>query len=197
MVFRMKIDMSLQGPSLTCKRLALACVFSHAFIIPLEQMIKLIHLRPFLVRLAFQRPKKIDLAPLDIAVDHSPSQSSPALISAANTFGIRGSLPVVYLGSEGFENLVASLWATLCPEIRSGFAFRLSFSPQDLVESPRPALVCTPENLAHRWDSDRILDATDQNLSGGLAAAVLADHPLGPRHDSVRSRSRHSARHLS
>ena len=154
-------------------------VFSHALVSPLEQMIELIDLRPFFARLGFQRPKIMSLAPLDITVSCTPSIMSPALIPAANIFGVRGTLPVVYLGSEGFETLVESLWATLWPEMRRGFAFRLSFSSQDLVELPRPALVCTPENLSHRWDSKRIVDINNQTLSTGLATALLAGNLAG------------------
>ena len=154
-------------------------VFCHALILPLEQMIELIDLHPFFAHLGFQRPKNMNLVPLDITVSTTLSKRSPALIPAANTFGVRGTFPVVYLGSEGFETLVESLWATLWPEIRRGFAFRLSFSSQDLVESPRPALVCTPKNLSHRWDSNRIVDINNQTLSTGLATALLAGNVAG------------------
>ncbi len=154
-------------------------VFSHAFIVPLERMIELTDLRPFFARLASQRPASVSLAPLDITMSDSPLERSPALVPAANTFGVRGSLPVVYRGFEGFETFVASLWANLWPEIRREFAFRLSFTPQDLVESPQPALICTPDNLAHRWASHRILDTTDQTLLTGLATAALAGGPAG------------------
>ena len=155
-------------------------VFSHAFIVPLERMIELTDLRPFFARLAFQRPASVSLAPLDITMSDSPLERSPALVPAANTFGVRGSLPVVYLGFEGFETLVASLWATLWPEIRREFAFRLSFTPQDLVELPQPALICTPDNLAHRWASHRILDTADQTLLTGLATAAIISPIAGP-----------------
>ena len=154
-------------------------VFSHAFIVPLERMIELTDLRPFFAGLAFQRPASVSLAPLDITMSDSPLERSLALVPAANTFGVCGSLPVVYRGFEGFETLVASFWATLWPEIRREFAFRLSFTPQDLVESPQPALICTPDNLAHRWASHRILDTTDQTLLTGLATAALAGEPAG------------------
>ena len=156
-------------------------VFSHALIIPLEQMLEHSDLRPFIARLKFHRPGSTSLAPLDITEGVSTLERSPALIPAANTFGVRGSLPVVYRGSKGFETLVVSLWATLWPEIRRGFAFRLSFAPQDLVESPQPALICTPENLAHRWANHRILEIKSQTLSAGLASATLAGCSTGQR----------------
>ncbi|MCQ9186859.1 hypothetical protein KMT30_49045, partial [Streptomyces sp. IBSBF 2953] len=67
------------------------------------------------------------------------------LIGTANALTAQGLTPVVRLSVDGFEQLVDSLWKNLWPALRRTFAFRLSFGPNDLVEHPEPALVCTPE----------------------------------------------------
>jgi hypothetical protein len=59
--------------------------------------------------------------------------------------------------------------------MRRNFAFRLSFGPADLVETPRPTLVCTPRALVARWRGHQQLD-TVTPVPGSLAAAVLTGH---------------------
>lgn len=80
------------------------------------------------------------------------------------------------LGHVGFDDLVVALWAHLLPEMRRGFAFRLSFDPRDLVETPAPTLVCTPQAMAARWSNYAVIrpDASREPIS--FTAAVLSGH---------------------
>ncbi len=89
---------------------------------------------------------------------------------------MNGGLPAVRLGHIGFDDLVVALWARLLPEFRRGFAFRLSFDPRDLVETPRPALVCTPSALAARWSDHPIVQSAAPREPASLAAAILSGH---------------------
>ena len=56
------------------------------------------------------------------------------------------------------------------------FAFRLSFDPRDLVETPMPALVCTPSSLATRWSDYPIIQSVASRAPASLAAAILSGH---------------------
>lgn len=85
----------------------------------------------------------------------------------------RGSASVVRLGTDGFDDLVISLWANLWPALRRTFSFRLSFGPGDLVEKPPPVLVCTPSVLRARWRDHRLVGAAG-GQSDSLAAKLLS-----------------------
>ena len=89
---------------------------------------------------------------------------------------MNGGLPVVRLGHTGFDDLVVALWARLLPEVRRGFAFRLSFDPRDLVETPLPALVCTPSSLVTRWSNYPKVQSVASREPASLAAATLSGH---------------------
>lgn len=155
-------------------------VFSHALIAPLEEIAAITDLRPVLALLSTSphRPAAIDA--IDIQNDQMSMPPSTAdLVGAAQALATRGDGPVVRLGHDGFEELVVALWARLWPEIRRGFAFRLSFGANDLVETPSPTLVCTPISLAARWTGHRIISAAAHPETTALAAAVLSGEAEG------------------
>ena len=72
------------------------------------------------------------------------------LVPAAEALTARGAGPVVRLGTQGFQDLAIALWFHLWPELRVRFVFRLSFGPHDIVDTPKPSLVCMPTALAAR-----------------------------------------------
>ena len=150
-------------------------VLSHALIAPLDELVVVDDLRS-LVDLfdRWDNQQLTDLAVLDV----TPAQGTipPATADLADTtavLALRGSGPVVRLGLEGFDELVVALWARLWPSIRRGFAFRLSFGPGDLVETPSPALVCTPASLAPRWSGFRVVGAIPTQGTESLATSLL------------------------
>src|SRR6185436_15672319 len=117
------------------------------------------------------------------------------LVATAVALTTRGAGPVVWIGCQRFEDLVVSLWFHLWPELRNRFAFRLSFGPQDLVEVPKPSLVCTPTALAARWTGHRIVESTGPKtisraaalLSGGTEGEPLLGfaREIGARIDNI------------
>lgn len=118
-------------------------------------------------------------APTDIrdpvAIDieeGSPPEPPLELVEAATLLVANPNETLVKLGGEGFEPLVAALWFALWPDMRREFAFRLSFAPSDLVETPKPALVFTPAALVARWHGHPLLG---RGVASPLpmAAAVL------------------------
>ena len=151
-------------------------VFSHALLARLDEISDLSDLRPLLKLFATsdrERPP-VTTVQLDPAEESLPE--SDALVGAAEALVMNAGLPVVRLGRLGFDELVVALWARLWPEIRSGFAFRLSFSPRDLVETPAPALVCSPRSMAARWSDYPLIQTAACGEPASLAAAILSGH---------------------
>lgn len=157
-------------------------VLSHALIAPLAEIIELSDLRP-LFSLLISEPK-LPAALTTCELQTSGETPTPALelVPLAEALVTRGTGPVVRIGLHGFDELVFSLWAHLWPEIRAQFAFRLSFGPQDIVDTLKPSLICTPTPLASRWTRHRIVGTTNSATSlasgiicgGAEAASILA-----------------------
>ena len=133
-------------------------VLSHALIAPLRGAVAGDNLRNLFDRLLDSPRQPSGLQSLDIELDGQPPPSSRDLMGAAEALTLRGNGPVVRPGTDDFESLVLALWAHLWPQIRMTFAYRLSFGPGDIFESPPPTLVCTPMSLVARWQGHRIID---------------------------------------
>jgi hypothetical protein len=148
-------------------------VLTHALIVNLDDMCKVGSLATLFGPLApsvTACPSSVVTLELDTAGGiHAPAAD---LIGTANALTAQELAPVVRLGVEGFEYLVNSLWRNLWPALRRTFAFRLSFGPNDLVEQPMPALVCTPIQLQARWTKHRIVKPDDQ-IPDSESARVL------------------------
>jgi hypothetical protein len=153
-------------------------VVSHAVIAPLDEAISEADLRPLLALLIKSPAVPSTLAACEVSRLTEMPAMAVDLAAAAEALTTRGVGPVVRIGHEGFEALVVSLWSHLWPEVRARFAFRLSFGPQDLVDVPKPSLVCTPASLAARWIGYRIVGSAGPKaisraaeiLSGGAGA---------------------------
>ena len=151
-------------------------VFSHALLAPLDEIGEISDLGPFLNVLAVSDHQRPDAVTLQIVGMESGIPDAEDLTEAAEALGTKAKLPVVRLGHVGFDDLVVALWANVSPEIRRGFAFRLSFDPRDLVETPIPALVCTPRGMEARWSEYPVIRSTGRRKPGSLAGAMLRGH---------------------
>ena len=164
-------------------------VFSHAFIAPLDEVGEIPDLGPLLKLLATscqQRPAAttVEFVRTETSLPHAVDlvDAAEALVATgqysqySKEQGTTRPLPVVRLGHVGFDDLVVALWAHLSPKMRRAFAFRLSFGPRDLVETPAPALVCTPPSMAARWSDYPVIRSGVSREPASLAAAVLAGH---------------------
>lgn len=155
-------------------------VLTHALICRLDEVVELKDLRPIFDRLV----KTPDQAPADVSqLTIEPSGGLPPLTfdltSAAQLLVTRGSGPVVRMGVNGFDELVAALWGQLWPSIRRRFSFRLSFGPNDIVEQPGPTIVCTPTTLVGRWQQKRIVGQGDAERPS--AAAMIDGSEAGAK----------------
>lgn len=156
-------------------------VLTHALIFSLDDMCEVGSLAALFDRLApsvTDCPSSVATLELDTACNvHAPAAD---LIGTANALVAQGLPPVVRLGVEGFEHLLDSLWRNLWPALRRTFAFRLSFGPNDLVEQPTPALVCTPEQLQARWTKHRIVKPDDQTPESESAGILSGKRDVQP-----------------
>ena len=151
-------------------------VFSHALLAPLDELVETPDLQPLLRLLATSNGQRPDATTVRLPCTDTPVPRAIDLIDAADALAATGTFPVVRLGHIGFDDLVVALWAHLPPEIRRGFAFRLSFGPPDLVEQPMPALVCTPDGTAGRWSEYPVIRTATPHEPDSLAAAILSGH---------------------
>nr|WP_240982584.1 effector-associated domain EAD1-containing protein [Streptomyces sp. S3(2020)] len=153
-------------------------VLSHALIVPLNDLVSVSDLRPLLAWLMARPHAPLAITPLEVELGNDIPPAATDLPAAAAALAQRSAGPAVRLGHQDFDDLVVSLWARLWPALRRNFAFRLSFGPSDLVETPTPALVCTPHALVARWRGHQRLD-TVSPAPGSLAAAALTGHEQG------------------
>lgn len=146
-------------------------VLSHAVIAPLDEVVAMSDLRPLFALLITEPTSPEALATCELPASMESSTPALELASLAEALVTRGAGPVVRVGLHGFDEQVIALWAHLWPEIRAQFAFRLSFGPQDIVDTPKPSLVCTPNALASRWTAHRVVGTASSSPS--LAARIL------------------------
>ncbi|HEY6642207.1 effector-associated domain EAD1-containing protein [Povalibacter sp.] len=156
-------------------------VLTHALIMGLDDMCDVGSLAALFGSLA---PSVTDcpgsLATLELDIGDSIHAPAPDLVGTANALFAQGRMPVVRLGVEGFERLVDSLWRNLWPALRRTFAFRLSFGPNDIVEQPIPALVCTPEQLQARWTKYRIVKPDDHTPDSESVGFLCGQRDVQP-----------------
>ena len=151
-------------------------VFSHALIAPLDEIGETPDLGSVLKLLATSDRQRPGATTVQLVRTETRCPHAADLIDTAEALGAKGRLPVVRLGNIGFDDLVVALWAHLLPEMRRGFAFRLSFDPRDLVETPTPTLVCTPQAMAARWSDYPVIRSGASREPVSLTAAVLCGH---------------------
>ncbi|MEU8327579.1 effector-associated domain EAD1-containing protein [Micromonospora sp. NPDC048839] len=153
-------------------------VLSHALIVPIEDIAYAPDLRLLFDQLIVEANAPSNLLTLNLDLGDEVPPVAAELPTAAAALSTRAAGPVVRLGNHGFDELVVSLWGRLGPAMRRRFAFRLSFGPGDLVETPQPALVCTPPSLIARWRGHRLIEAQNPKPPS-LAAAMLSGSSEG------------------
>ena len=125
-------------------------------------------------------PLQTDNAPTPPRCD-SPARKRPLphaidLVDAANALAAaREPSPSYGSAITGSTISLSPLWVHLPPEIRRGFAFRLSFGPTDLVEQPMPATGM--HSPCHRGDAGPehpVIRTATPREPDSLAAAILS-----------------------
>jgi hypothetical protein len=165
------------SPDRTASRAGM--VFTHAVFLPIDEAMRLADLMPLLRPLRAERGGEpllnIEFTPMPPEFRTPGSELRPLVAALLS----RHNAPVVFLGQDGFELRIAGLWARLLPALRRKFSFRLSFSPQDLIEEVRPAIVCTPPALAGRWPGFTLVDLNATEVPLSLAGSLLVGDEAG------------------
>ena len=151
-------------------------VFSHALIAPLDDIAEWRNLGPLLQYLATSDRQRPDPTTFDLVHIESQLPDANDLMNLAEALASSEELPVIRVGCDGFDDLVVALWARLERGIRRNFSFRLSFGPTDLVDTPKPSLVCTPQGMVARWSGYSMVGSSPLREPTSLAAAVLSGH---------------------
>ena len=149
-------------------------VFSHALIVPLDEFTRVSNMAPIVEHLAVNERSQPVAEGIDLVITDTRPPDADDLLNAAEALASSAGLPVVRVGHIGFDQLVVALWARLSPQMRQNFAFRLSFSPDDLVESSPPALICTPHATIGRWNGHQVIKSGNVHQPTSLASAVLS-----------------------
>lgn len=153
--------------------------FTHVLVLEAKDVAGYADLRPLLNLLATV-PEPGDVRPLVIPESATPAFEPPnGRIGAAVQQLLERApnrRPVVWLGQDGFEDLLARVWAGLWPEARAQFSFRSAFKPDD-ADRGDTVLFSTPLSQAGRWTGFPLVrvDASHAELSP--AEALLAGSP--------------------
>jgi hypothetical protein len=153
-------------------------VTSHALILRLGDIVTVDNLGP-LFDIVSAYVDGSSVATLELDIRPASISYSSFVVATANVLANAGTGPAIWVGNQGFSELVAAIWQNLSPALRENFAFRLSFGPADLVENPPPALVCTPPSLVSRWPHLRVVNTNVDVQPASLAAALLCGDVSG------------------
>lgn len=163
-------------------------VLTHALILDLEAAAQFADLQTLLQILPATPDRAGTLAAI-VLTEEGTSQSDASAVLSVDLPGFDavvhallnqdvGARPVIWIGQDGFTEIVRRVWMSLWPAAREELSFRLSFGPQD-IEGQRLTLVATPTTLVGRWASFPIIRPTDRHRPTTRAEAFLIGLPEG------------------
>lgn len=153
-------------------------VLAHALICDRDEISRAVNISPLLAALMTGPDDVFNANALSVDLDTeipAPTEDMSALAAALVQ---DRSLPVVRLGVDGFDDLVASLWARLPPGIRQNFYFRMSFGPSDIEKPASPALVYSPAKVG-TWDGAVIISSSSRAGDLSRPAKLLCGDSAG------------------
>lgn len=156
-------------------------VITHALVFNLEELISVNDLSPVLQLLPTAPNKDANVTAVEIGVaDSGPTQNAPGFANVIRLLlnDATPDKPVVWVGQDGFEPIIAALWNGLWPGARKTFKFRLSFTPQDL-EGQEFTIVSTPSEMENRWSGFPVVRLTNIEEPQSKAEAFLMGKPEG------------------
>lgn len=151
-------------------------VLSRAAIIPVSQACDINDLRPIAEVLQTSWERNDTLAPIEVAQMLAPEEPKELLsLGVIISEGLVGNQqrPLVIVGQTGFDEAMFDLWERVPCSFRKQLSFGLSFGHDDVRDL---SVVCTPPELASRWDSQQILD-TSQTPSISIQTSALLGLP--------------------
>ena len=165
------------APDATAPRAGM--VLSHALFLPIDGALELSGLQRATALLDGVIDRDAVLKPVELLDDHDVlTAPNDDAIGIAEALLEGGRLPVVFLGQEGFTSAVSMLWPRLPKNVKRGFSFRLSFSPQDVENDPQ-SVVCTPASFEGRWSNHLVVKAGLQRTIKKRSVGFLLGAPEG------------------
>ena len=131
-------------------------VFSHAFVIDADDVVRLNHIAPLFRRLKTNRPDVLAAGRTTIETTDSCPTKPPAP-QLCDLLASPSGGPVVIGNPLALEPAIASLWPRLLPSLRRHFRFRLSFGPEE-PDVARLHIAAVPGQTVTRWPPDCVLD---------------------------------------
>jgi hypothetical protein len=137
-------------------------VFTHALFLPLDTFCRAGSLRSAMALLATAVNKSMALPVLELpeatqnaclagnAVDAINNRDDRYVALVDALVSPESPQPPVWVGQEGFDRVVATLWENLSPNMRRSFEFSLVFAKSNIM-GRNFTLVVTPEECASYW----------------------------------------------
>jgi hypothetical protein len=157
-------------------------VLTHVLLFKLEEAILMSDLMPALLALPPKPERDIgdDLVNIVIRDETQHVAAPPGLVSVVHNLleEEQGEKPAVWVGQEGFAEIIAAIWQGLWPSAKRIFRFRLSFTPQD-VEGQELTIVAIPEGSENRWSEYSLAFPQDTTEPQTKAEALLLGRSEG------------------
>jgi hypothetical protein len=161
-------------------------VFSEALFYPLDKAVNVSTLTsllaPFSPTVQEGKQRLIDEYTVSVIENESRSLDvePPGLIALCNNLiENETGKSLVWLGQNGFVEVITALWTLMLPALRESFSFRFCFVPQDFG-TRKPTIIYTPSELAGRWvEYQRLSPTTDVTTPNNKAAAFLLGRKEG------------------
>ncbi|HRW98598.1 MAG TPA: hypothetical protein P5280_03870 [Cyclobacteriaceae bacterium] len=151
-------------------------VFTHVLLLDLAEICQLNDLAPVfhLLPKSIEKPSSLQALQVSATELTTPHVIAPGYGKVVNTLLNNPQHTVIWVGNDGFVQIVESLWKNLWPNTRREFSFRISFAPQDLQDSP-PTIACIPEALVGRWTHESLVHITDEYMPNPSDEMYLAE----------------------
>jgi hypothetical protein len=164
-------------------------VQTHAAIVPVDALD-----RATIGRLLRSLPREAQAIPLatrilsdQFSAMHDAIPTMPAGYPSLVRMLLDGRVPI-WLGQQGFEEVVEFLWWNLWPEARRELKFRISAEPNDLKDFPA-TLICIPVELRGNWKEEQFVTQTMSTLEHpSLCESYLLGLPDGRQFGELRDR---------
>ncbi len=165
-------------------------VQTHAAIAPLDAvenlaLDSLLKLLPVEPESPVQEPSTVEIS--EFEVKNLTNGVMPPGYASSVRLLLNGQVPI-WLGQNGFEEIIKYLWQRLWPEARRDFRFRISAEPNDLLDLPA-TFVCTPTDLRSGWKPQQFVDLNLLLLPDpSLSESYLLGLPEGDAFGNLRGR---------
>lgn len=164
-------------------------VQTHAAIVPVDALDRatLGKLLRSLPREAQAIPSATQIGSDQSSAIHDPIPTMPAGYPSLVRMLLDGRVPI-WLGQQGFEEIVEFLWWNLWPEARRELKFRISAEPNDLKDFPA-TFICIPVELRGNWKEEQLVKQTMATLEKpSLCESYLLGLPDGRQFRELRDR---------